>query len=352
MKAAVSKGQRLGLRIDEVPDPVPEAEEVVVRVDRVGICGSDLHAAYAEGDAAPEGAILGHEFCGEVVAVGAAVDWLRPGDRVAPMPFRGCGRCVHCLSGRPHHCPEGRMDVLSGFAQYSRAGARECVRLPPEVGDDDGALIEPLAVGLQAVRKAQLPIGARVLVTGAGPIGALTAYWARRLGAGPIAVMARSARREPIARALGATHFIAQQDVANPQEAVCDALGGAPDVVFEAVGVPGAIAAALGFVKPLGTVVSLGFCSGQDSFVPVVPLMKEVRLLFSVCYERADYQYIVDLLAAGERGPRAIVTDRVGLDAMPAKFAALHDGTAPDCKVLVHPWPVGPRPASQNALAP
>ncbi len=339
MKAAVSKGQGLGLRIEERPEPAPEADEVVLRVDRVGICGSDLHAAYGAGDMAPEGTILGHEFCGEVVAVGAAVDWLRRGDRVAPMPFRGCGRCVQCLLGRPHHCPEGRIGVISGFAQYSRAGARECVRLPPEVGDDDGALIEPLAVGLQGVRKAAMPIGARVLVTGAGPIGALTAYWARRLGAGPIAVMARTVRREPIARALGATHFIAQQDVANPQEAVCDALGGAPDVVFEAVGVPGAIAAALGFVKPLGTVVSLGFCAGHDSFVPVVALMKEVRLLFSVCYERADYQYIVDLLATGERGPRTIVTDRVGLDAMPAKFAALHEGTAPDCKVLVHPWP-------------
>jgi len=338
MKAAVSKGPHLGLRIDEVPDPAPEADEVVLRVDRVGICGSDLHTAYSDSYAAAEGSILGHEFCGEVMAVGANVDWLRVGDRVAPMPFRGCGRCMYCLTGKPHHCPEGRIDVISGFAQYSRAGARECIRLQPEVSDDDGALIEPLAVGLQGVRKADLPIGARVLVTGAGPIGVLTAYWARRLGAGPIAVMARSARREPIARALGATHFIARQEVENPQEAVCDALGGAPDVVFEAVGVPGAIAEAFGFVKPLGTVISLGFCMGQDSFVPVVPLMKEVRLLFSMCYERADFQYIADLLAAGERGPRAIVTDRIGMDAMPAKFSALHAGNAPDCKVLVSPW--------------
>lgn len=339
MRAAVSKGQGLGLRIDEVPDPAPEADEVVLRVDRVGICGSDLHMAYAAtSSAAPEGAILGHEFCGEIVAVGAEVEGLRVGDRVAPMPFRGCGNCMPCRVGQPHHCPEGRIDVISGFAQYSRAGARECVLLQPGVSDDDGALIEPSAVGLQGVRKARMPIGARVLVTGAGPIGVLTAYWARRLGAGPIAVMARSARREPIARALGATHFIAQQEVTNAQEAVCDALGGAPDVVFEAVGVPGAIADAIGFVKPLGTVVSLGFCMEPDTFVPVTALVKELRLLFSMCYERADFQYIAGLLASGETGSRAVVTDRIGLEALPAKFAALHDGTAPDCKVMVSPW--------------
>lgn len=338
MKAAVSKGPYLGLRIDEVPDPSPEADEVVLRVERVGICGSDLHAAYSDSYAAAEGSILGHEFCGEIVAVGANVDWLRPGDRVAPMPFRGCGDCVYCRAGQPHHCPSGRIDVISGFAQYSRAGARECVRLQPGVSDDDGALIEPLAVGLQGVRKAILPIGARVLVTGAGPIGVLTAYWARRLGAGPIAVLAKSRRRETIARQLGATHFIAQQEVENVQEAVCDALGGAPEVVFEAVGVPGAIAEAIGFVKSLGTVISLGFCMGQDSFVPVVPLMKEVRLLFSMCYELADFQYIADLLAGDEALPRAIVTDRIGLDALPVKFAELHEGVTSDCKVLVAPW--------------
>lgn len=339
MKVAASKGQGLGLRIEEQPDPVPEADEVLLRVDRVGICGSDLHAAYGHGDMAPEGSVLGHEFCGEIIAVGKDVDWLHPGDRVAPMPFRGCGRCASCLAGQPHHCPQGRIDVISGYAQYSRAGARECVLLPPEVDDDAGALVEPLAVGLQGVRKAGMPIGARVLVTGAGPIGVLTAYWARRLGAGPIAVMARSSRREAIARALGATHFIAQQDVANPQEAVCDALGGAPDVVFEAVGAPGAIGDAIGFVKPLGTVISLGFCTDTDTFVPVVALVKETRLLFSMCYERADFEYVVRTLQDGERDALKIVTDRIGFAALPQKFAALHEGTAPDCKVLVSPWP-------------
>lgn len=338
MKAAVFKGADAGLAIEECPDPTPGAGEVVVRIRRAGICGSDLHAASGHGQQAPVGRILGHEFCGEVVALGTGVSRLRLGDRVAPLPFIGCGRCAFCLAGRSHHCPQVQFAAITGFSQYSRAGENECVTLPEAVGDAEGALIEPLAVGLQGVRKAQLPIAARVLVTGAGPIGLAAAFWALRLGAGRVAVMASSSRRAGVAHALGIRHFIAQREVEDPKGAIRDVLGGDPDIVFEAVGLPGAIAQAIDYVKPLGTVVSLGYCSEPDTFIPTAALYKELRLLFSMCYDRSDFQYTVDVMAGGEARPLAMITDTVGLAALPQKFRQLLLNETPDCKVMIDPW--------------
>lgn len=339
MKAAVFKGAGNGptLVIENRPDPVPEAGEVLIKVSRAGICGSDIHLTSGHGLQLPLDSIIGHEFCGEVVAVGAGVDQIKLGDRVAPMPYVGCGKCPACFAGRPHHCPQARFDIVHGFSEYSRVGARDCVVLPAGLSDEEGALIEPLAVGLQGVRKAMLPIGARVLITGAGPIGLATAFWAQRLGASRVAVMAASSRRREIALALGASHFIAQKEVADPNAAIQEALGGAPDVVFEAVGLPGAIAQAIDYVKPLGTVVSLGFCGEPDSFVPVAALTKELRLLFSMCYDKQDFQYTADVMAGGDHRPKAMITGTVGLAALPEKFETLR-GATPDCKVMVAPW--------------
>jgi len=332
----VFKGPGQGLVIEERPDPAADVGEVVIRVHRAGICGSDLHMTSGAGPQLASNSIIGHEFCGEVVAVGAGVAHVRPGDRVTPLPFIGCGHCIACHAGTPHRCPAARIDVVAGFCEYSRVGANDCVVLPPTVSDEEGALVEPLAVGLQAVRKAALTVGAGVLVIGAGPIGLATAFWARRLGASTVVVAANSARKGAIATAMGASHFVALQDAADPRRAMHDALGGLADVVFEAVGLPGTIDQAIGHVKPTGTVVVLGLCNGPDSFTPAVAVWKEVRLLFSMCYERTDFQYTVDVIANGDHRPRAMITDTIRLGALPQRFERLRN-TSSDCKVMVDP---------------
>ncbi len=340
MKAAVFQGVGKPLIIEERPDPVPGPGEVVIKVGRAGICGSDLHMTAEPGTAFQPGTIIGHELAGEVVALGAGVTRVRVGDRVAPMPFVGCGRCAACEDGRPHHCAQTRIDVVTGYAQYSRVGANDCVVLPPGLTDEDGALIEPLAVGLQGVRKAQMPIGCRALVLGAGPIGLASAFWARRLGASRVVVMAHSKRREPFARALGATGFIAAGEVADAGAAINDALGGPPEVVFEAVGAAGSVARAMEYVAPRGLVVALGITSEPESYSCLVAIMKEVRVWFSVVYEKRDFQYTAEIMAAGDHTPRAMITDTVSLQAMPAKFESLRGPTA-DCKVMIAPWDAG-----------
>ena len=336
MRAAVFKRALGRLVVEQHPDPSPEAGELLIRIARAGICGSEIHATSHPARPVGGDTILGHEICGEVIALGKSVERFRVGDRIVPMPYVGCGRCSACLAGKPHLCPGARLGIVAGYCEYTRVGQNECIRVPAEVSDEEAALIEPLAVGLQGVRKAELAVGNRVLVTGAGPIGLAAAFWARRLGASRVVVMANSARRKQFALGMGATHFIAQQEVADATEAVRDVLGGAPDVVIEAAGVPGAIAEAIAHVKPASTVISLGLCWGGDHFCPSAALMKEVRLQFSLCYARSDFEYCATVMAEGDHRPRIMITATVDFDALPAKFESLR-GPSADCMVMIAP---------------
>ena len=202
MKAAAFKGAGVPLQIEHRPDPTPQPDEVVIQVARCGICGTDLAMTDGAGPLFDLDSIPGHEFAGEIVAIGSAVSRLKIGDRVTAMPFVGCGVCEVCLAGRPNFCAQFR-GMAGGFAEYVPANERVTIRLPSGLSTEDGALIEPLAVSLHGVALAQMTPGARVLIIGAGPIGLGAAYWARRHGAGRVAVTATSNRRGCCARCPG-----------------------------------------------------------------------------------------------------------------------------------------------------
>jgi threonine dehydrogenase-like Zn-dependent dehydrogenase len=336
MRAAVVTAAGQPLAIETRPDPAPAPGEVVVRVARCGVCGSDVERTEgALGEFAyPPGTIPGHEFAGEVVALGAGVDRVKLGDRVAPLPITGCGVCAQCLVGQPLWCPNMRTGG-NAFAQYTVAGQHECLKLPEGVPYGEGALIEPLAVGLHGATLAAITPRARVLVIGAGPIALAAAFWARRIGAGPIAVAARSNRRREFAIAVGATSFLIAG--ANLAEQASAALGGPPDVVFEAVGGPGMIAEAANCVRPQGAVIVLGACWVPDPWVPVTGLFKEARIQFSMMYGMRDYELVGDVLQAGAPELSAMITDTVGLERFPAAFEALR-ARSTQCKVMLDPW--------------
>ena len=333
MQAAVFKAIGQPLQIEQIADPAPLGRDVVISVGRCGICGSDLHVTEDASFHLPSGTVLGHEYAGEIVATGSAVEQLRAGDRVAVVPMRSCGRCAECLSGQPAWCATKRLEG-GGYAQYSLADERQCVRLPNTLSMADGAIVEPLAVALHGVKLSGLVVGAKVLVIGAGPIGIATVFWARRLGAGRVAITAASRRREALAMEVGATCFVDPRD--NGPEAVARALGGPPDIVFEAVGKPGLIARSIAQVRPRGTVVVLGLCANADTFVPFAAVAKEARIQPSAFWEVRDFEIAVDTLEAGAVAPRHMVTDTVPLGDMPAAFEALRHRTT-QCKVLVHP---------------
>jgi (R,R)-butanediol dehydrogenase / meso-butanediol dehydrogenase / diacetyl reductase len=335
MRAAVFHKLKTPLTIETVPDPTPGAGQVVVEVCRCGICGSDLHLTEDPIFGVPSGVVLGHEYAGRIAAIGKGVDRVKVGDHVAMIPLHSCGKCVSCLAGEPAWCPEQRVDG-GGYGEYSLADQHQCMLLPSTVSLADGALVEPMAVSLHGVRLAGLQAGSRVLVIGAGPIGLAAAYWARKLGAGRIAVTAGSTRRASLALAMGADIFVDPAD--NSPAAVARALGGAPDVVYECVGVPGMIEKGIDCVRPRGTVVVLGLCTHRDSIMPFTLVTKEVRLQPSAFYDRRDFEMSTDALARDSDTPRAMVTDTVHLEDMPPIFEALRQRTT-QCKVLVDPRP-------------
>ena len=333
MKAAVFKKLNSPLVVETIADPTPGEGEVVVEVCRCGICGSDLHITEDPIFGAQSGTVLGHEYSGRVMAVGKGIARTKVGDHVAVFPVHGCGKCATCLAGIPAWCSQMRIDG-GGYGQYSLAEEHQLIRLPKTMSLEDGALIEPMAVSLHGVALAKPQPGARVLIIGAGPIGLAAAYWSKHMGAGRIAVTAGSNRRTELALKMGATHFI---DPANASpEAVNAALGGPPDIVYEAVGKVGLIQKAIEYVKVRGTVIVLGLCTPPDTFMPFQFVSKEVTLQASAFYEVGEFEVAADVLDKDPETPRAMVTDIVDLTNMPAMFEALRHRST-QCKVLVDP---------------
>lgn len=335
MRTAIFRAPGVPLSLENVADPMPGPGQIVIRIGRCGICGSDLTftdpnspAHYALGSA------LGHEYAGEIVALGRDVAHLAVGDRVTAMPSKGCGSCPACLAGDPMACPACEY-VMGGFGEYTLAEGRYAIKLPDSLSLSDGALVEPLACGSQAARLGGVGPGSRVLVIGAGPIGLAAIYWARKAGCEHIVASALSDRNADLARTMGASAFLRQgEDFAG---AMIEQLGGAPDVVFECAGSIGPISQAIDLVAPRGTVVAAGFCFEPQPIVTAGALSKQIRVQFSLAYNMGDFERGVAALDAGSLEPRAMLSDTIALDALPTTLEALrHDKSR--CKVMVDPW--------------
>src|SRR5262249_8909325 len=188
MKGAVFHGVGQPLTIEELEDPKPGPGELVLRVKSCGICGSDLHAASLP-PGLPAGTVMGHEFAGEGGGIGGGTTGWKTGARACAFRAIGCGTCGPCLTGDVVLCTSlrgiGLGQIKGAYSEYVLVGGPESVRLPGGVSFREGALVEPLAVGLHAVNKAGLQPGERVMVIGAGPIGLAVTAWARLLGAPP-----------------------------------------------------------------------------------------------------------------------------------------------------------------------
>ncbi len=333
MRAASFKAFGAPLELVCVADPEPGEGEVVLKVGRCGICGTDLHMTEAGGYGQP-GSILGHEYSGEVVALGKGVTGLKIGEHVAGMPLKGCGACAPCLMGEPAWCVHGITFLFGGYAQYVRAAERECLLLPAGLSEADGALVEPMAVALHGVRSVASVSGTKVTVIGAGPIGLSVVYWARRFGARHIEVVETNP-----ARAEMAMHMGADSSRSPAEKGVKPKAGERPDFVFECVGKPGLLAAAMATVRPRGTIVSLGFCMAPEPFTCWAAGARELTIKFPALYTLEEYQIALESLAKGHVEPRAMITEVVSLDRLPAVFESLRKPSQ-QCKVMIDPWAV------------
>jgi (R,R)-butanediol dehydrogenase/meso-butanediol dehydrogenase/diacetyl reductase len=335
MKAAICYGSGRPLVVEDRPDPVAGPDDLVIRVRRCGVCGSELHLNEGPPREFPGGVVLGHEFSGEVVGIGAKVTGFRMGDRVTAVPVKGCGRCEACRRGNYILCPQA-VPLMGGFAEYMTLPASVAVKLPDRLSFADGALIEPLTVSLYGVRVSRIQPGDRVLVLGAGTIGLGAIYWARRLGADRIVAMSRSGRRAKMALAMGADAFVPYGD--SEADEVVEALGGAADIVYECVGSPGFLSKSVQHARLYGQVISLGFCTSPDPITPSQASFKAVTLQFPAGYSLKDFRYVARAMKAGHVDPTTMVSSVVPLDAFPEMFDRLQ-GSNDETKVHVAPVP-------------
>jgi len=317
MLAAVLHGAK-DIRVQSRPVPSLAPGLVLLRARRAGICGSDSHY-FEHGYCGPfvptRPFILGHELTADVMAVGEGVTRPAVGARVTVNPPRACGICEYCKGGRSNLC---RGTIMLGsasttpptdgaFAEYVTVRADQCHELPAEMDDGSGAMMEPLAVALHAVKRAGCVSGKRVLVLGAGPIGLLLGMTARAFGAAPVALSDFVAARRKTALDLGAD--VALDPAASTlMEQVKHLTGDGFDVIFEASGARTALRQAFDLVRPGGTIVQIGTLGTEDVPLPANQLMvREIQLVGSFRYGNV-FDEAIRLVASGRLDLRPLIS--------------------------------------------
>ena len=303
------------VEVQERPVPTVPPGEVLVQVASVGVCGSDVHywREMRIGDYVVESPlVLGHELSGRVVAVGDGVDATRVGERVAVEPQRPCHTCGQCLAGRYNLCPQMRFfatpPVDGAFAEYVTAPSVFAHRLPDTLSDDAGALLEPLSVGIAALRKAGTVPGDRVLVAGAGPIGIIVAQVARAFGAAEVIVSDPVGPRRERALRFGATSTI------DPTADDIAGLGLGVDAFVDASCAAAAVVAGLKALRPAGTAVIVGL-GDSDMVLPVATIQDRELTLTGIFRYTGTWPLAAHLVASGQVDLDSLVTGRYRLSA-------------------------------------
>ena len=347
MRAAVMRDWQL--RVDDVPDPTPAPGQVLTKVLACGICGSDLHllvhgeesrrlaaelaAARPPDPMAPimfdpmRDTVMGHEFCCEVLELGAGCDNLAVGDVVVGMPMAFDPNGVHAL---------GFSNAYNGgYAEMMVMNELLAIKVPTGLPSHIAALTEPLAVGVHAVAKSRITGGDAALVIGLGPVGLACIAELRMKGIGPIIAADFSPKRRQLAEQLGADVVVDPREVP-AIEAWRKADGMRPLVIFEAVGVPGMIEQAMRMAPRDARILVVGVCMQEDRLHPLVGISRELNIQFALAYSPVEFNDSLHAIAEGKVDLTPWLTGTVDIDGVPQAFNDLGD---PDehAKILVVP---------------
>lgn len=334
MRTLVYRGPRvLTLEQAEVPSPAPG--EIVVRVEAVGICGSELEGYLGHSSVRVPPLVMGHEFAGEVAFRASDADRFDIGAKVVVNPLLACGACDRCREGRPNICRDRRIVGIhrpGAFAEYVAVPEACAIAVPQAMDSATASLAEPLAVCIHAAKLGLAPFG-DALVFGAGPIGLLTVQALRRMGARRILAVDRQPARLAFAERLGAA--VSTPDLLDSRYREVFGSAGS-DTVIDCVGVESTRQQALALVNPGGKIVLVGLGHDRTTLPLNHAVRQEVSLIGSYTYTAADFDQAVALLASGAV-TREGWTALCGLGQASVSFATLADGTNPNGKIIVDP---------------
>lgn len=295
----------------EVERPKPAENEVLIKVKRIGVCGSDIHAYYGKHPYISCPIIQGHEFSGQIAEVGEKVKILQPGDNVTVMPQLVCHSCYPCTHGNYHIC--NSLKVIGcqapGAAQeYFPIESSLVIKLPEGMSYDFGAMVEPLAVGVHALNKLFQIKGMNLLILGAGPIGNLAAQAAKGFGAASVMITDLSDYRLEIARKCG-LDFIINVSKKNLERFIHETFGESKaDAILECVGVQETIEQAITVSRKGTEIVVVGVFAKKPAVDMGLIQDKELRVLGTLMYKKEDYEIAIDLIQSGKINLGALIS--------------------------------------------
>lgn len=319
----------------DVTDPVVSKDQVILKIRRVGICGTDLHAFEGTQPFFNYPRILGHELAGEVIE-GKDLNGCRPGDLTTFIPYFNCGRCIACRTGNPNCCVQMQVcgvHVDGGMTEYLSVPSYS---LLPACGmeADELALVEPLAIGAHGVRRAGVKQGEYVLVIGAGPIGLGTMEFARLAGGKVIAMDVNAQRLTFCKQQLGVEHIV--NALEQPMEALKEITDGdMPTVVIDATGSGKAIMNGFQYMAHSGRYVLVGLQLGDITFSHPEFHKREGTLMSSRNATRQDFDLVIDSLKSGDIKATTFITHRTDFNSVGSEFASWLDPASGVIKAMI-----------------
>ena len=336
----VSLMDKRKFEITEMEEPKADNNNVLIEVKKSGICGSDIHY-WDAGE--PKGLILGHEYSGVVIDPGNRTD-LKVGDRVTALPISPCGKCPSCLTGNPQYCRETwtyatglSLTNPGALAPKMKIRSDMVLKLPDNVSFEEGAMVEPVAVGLHAVHLADIKVGEKVLVIGAGIIGLISAMFAKKEGASFVAISETNLSRGKKAIDLGvADKYYDASDPELVKQVMSDTVNGF-DTVIECCGNSAAVSSALMMTRPGGQIILVGVSLEPVTIPTVVGVMNELTIKGAIAYTKDEFKTCIDLISNKHIDVMKFVDDIVSLEEVQTSYERLTSGKDSAVKILVDP---------------
>jgi (R,R)-butanediol dehydrogenase/meso-butanediol dehydrogenase/diacetyl reductase len=331
MRQAILEGKRK-FAVRDVPEPVLDADEVLIKVRYCGICGSDLHT-YIEG----VDARYGHEYSGDIVAVGPEANGWSAGDRVTAECIRSCGECYWCTRGEMGLCEsfyENWGASAPGFATYTKTKSQQLHKLSPQLSYEEAAVVEPTAVALHAVRQSRMAAGDVIAVLGLGPIGQLVARLAKASGAAAVYAAETSPSRIGLARP--AVDEVVDAGAGSPVGRILELTDGrGPDVVFECAGAIATAQQALSLARKGGTILIAGVCLYPVEWLVSSIALRELTVGGAMCFYPGEFAMALRLIEEKKIDVAPLITSVMPLDDINEAFEMAVSGEGG--KILIEP---------------